>query len=276
MRIYIDVEATEGGELLQIGCVTETNERYGVCLRPQFTPVTPRITALTGITPENAAGAEDTLTGIIDLMTWVSNQNTGNGVCCFSFGKNDAKFFHQTRDMYLRNGTDANVPGMKALEWFGKNIINCQNTIYQAFGHKGLSLRSYFLTMNNQPIPNEHNALTDAVYLFKIMNAIDSGWKLPEDAEIIKFQKPKLPSKATAAEAGGTLTSDLKRKVVAYWVNTKGKENTAIFSDCITAAKALCTAAIQSGRSHEQAGYGVLNAAINGETYCGRKFFLVD
>lgn len=275
MRIYIDVEATEGGELLQIGCVTEENQRFGVCVRPEFTPVTPRITALTGITADDARLADALFPSLCNLVNWALEQDKGNGIHFFSFGKNDAKFFRKTLDMYKNYGTDPNEPGMKALAWMASNITNCQSTIYNAYRQKGLSLRSYFLTMNNQPLPDQHNALVDAVYLYKIMTAIDSGWTLPEGAEIIKFIKPALPSKVTPAQAGGTLTQDLNRKVVAYWVNSKGKENTGIFSDCMTAAKALCQAAVQAGRTHEQAGYGVLNAAITGTSYCGRQFFLV-
>lgn len=276
MRIYLDIEATEFGELLQLGCVTEDNERYGVCVQPAFTKVTPRITALTGITQEDADEATPLFEGVIDLVNWAVQQDNGCGVEFFAFGKNDREFLHKTYHMHLDNGKSKEDAGMKALGWLINKTHNCAKVIYEAFGKAGMSLRSYFLTMDNQPLPHEHNALVDAVYLYKIMTAIDSGWRLPEGAEIVKFHKPALPPRTTETSVEVADHEQLQRKVICYYVNNKGVEKVQVFQNILACAKAMCQQAINAKAPAIKVAYRVLEAAINGDSYCNRKFFLVD
>lgn len=274
MIVYMDIEATEAGEILQIGCVTQHNQRFGICTRPEFTPVTPRITALTGITQEDADESMSLNKALFILIDWLNQQS--EDIQIYAFGKNDIGFIQKTYDFYFLNGKSPDDPLMQRLKYLKLKTANCQSYIYNAFRYKGLSLRSYYLTMNNQPLPHDHNAMTDAVYLYQIMSAIDSGWTLPDGAEIVKFHKPTLPPKVDPCEANGTMTADLNRKVVAYYVNNKGKDCAQVFPNCVAAARALCQQAINSGSDQIEAGRRVLDAALAGTYYCNRKFFLVD
>lgn len=273
MRIFVDLEATEAGEIISIGAVTEENQRFFGLMAPKYSRITPRITALTGITEEDAEKfpwAENTIQNFVD---WAVAQNRGNGVHFFTFGKNDGGFVQRTRNFYADQWGVNKMVHM--LEWIRNNMSNGAAPIYNAFRKPLISLRSAYYTYKHVTEKSEiHNPVEDAVMFKELVEAAESGWQLPKDAELVKVTKPVLPS--ADANKGIDLPGELNRKVVAYW--QKGNtDKTGVYPTLIHAAKALCTQAIQVNKlSPTQAAYRILNAAVNGEFYCNRKFFLVD
>lgn len=274
MRIFVDLEATEAGEVIAIGAVTEEDVRFFGMMAPKYSRITPRITALTGITEEEAADwpqAEDTVRRFVN---WAQAQDAGIGIHFFTFGKNDGGFIQRTRNFYA-DQWGANEIVME-FDWIRANMSNGAAPIYNAFRKPLISLRSAYLTYkrNETLDTNIHNPVEDAVMFKELVEAAESGWTLPDGAELVKVVKPVMPPRD--ANRGVSMDEVLDRKVIAYW--QKGNNDRCqVFPNLINAAKALCTQAVQIDKlSPEQAAYRVLNAAINGETYCNRKFFLVD
>lgn len=279
MRIFVDLEATEGGEILAIGAVTDNDSRFFAVVKPEFTKLTPRIMALTGYDEQTMAGAQDITSAIAKFTHWALAQSGalslgGNiGLHFFTFGKNDREFVQKTRDLHF------NANGMSdlvhQLDWMKGNMSNGASPIYTAFKRPLISLRSAYYTYKNTPSEGAviHNPVEDAVMFKELVEAAEGGWKLPADAEIVKVSKPVLPPKDSNNGMG--VPEDLNRKVIAYW--QKGaKERVQLYPNLIAAAKNLCTQAIQIDHvAPEQAAYRLLNAAITGESYCNRKFFLV-
>lgn len=273
MRIFVDLEATEGGEILAIGAVTDNDSRFFAVVKPEFTKLTPRIMALTGYDEQTMEGATDITSAVYKFVQW-SLQWVTAGVHFFTFGKNDREFIQKTRDLHF------NAKGMSELvhqlDWIKGNMSNGASPIYSAFKRPLISLRSAYYTYKNTPSEGAviHNPVEDAVMFKELVEAAEGGWKLPADAEIVKVSKPVLPPKD--ANNGMGVPEDLNRKVIAYW-QRGGKERVQLYPNLISAAKSLCTQAIQIDHvSPEQAAYRLLNAAITGDSYCNRKFFLVD
>lgn len=273
MRIFVDFEATEAGEIIAVGAVTESDKRYFSVCKPLFTPLTERITALTGITEDTLKDAAPFSAVCADLVNWAIGHNTGSGVHFFSFGKNDRGFVNKTLDLYQSHGYDELTT--RHMTFLSNFLSNGAHPIYQAFRRPLVGLRSAYLTYKNDTgdLHQSHNPLDDALMFKELLEAAEDGWTLPEDAEIVKVSKPTLPKKAPKEDFN--TPDELHRTVVVYW--RKGNQDrSAVYRDLIGAAKGTCTKALNAGVSPEQAAYRVLNAAINGESYCDRKFFLVD
>lgn len=277
MRIFVDFEATEAGEIIAIGAVTDTNARFFGTMAPKYSRITPRITALTGITEEEAENfpaAEDT---VRSFVAWALNQGKDSGFHFFTFGKNDSGFAQKTRDFYA--GQWGAVEIVMQLDFIRAHMSNGAAPIYEAFRKPLVSLRSAYLTYKhnyNVGVDAIHNPVEDAVMFKELVEAAEGGWMLPEDAEMVKAIKPTMPSKDV--NKGVIIPGELDHRIVAYWVQKKtGKGIAQVFENAIHAARAICNqATMYGGIDSIQAAYRVLNAAINGETYCGRKFFLVD
>lgn len=272
MRIYLDLEATEGGEIIAIGAVAENGKRFFSAIRPRFTPVTPRIAVLTGITADEAEEFPLAETAIPRFVNWVLEQDTGLGIVFLTFGENDKCFAKKTLAFYKEDcGTPDSV--LEGLSWLIANMSDCSLLIHKAFRRPNISLRSAYLTLRETELSPIHNPVEDALALKELIDLILGGWTLPENATVVKATKPNLPPKMKEI-----IPENLNRKVVAYWVQSKtNKDMTCVFSDCVKAATTLCGQAIQQGQTDKyQVATRVLNAAITGESYCGRKFFLVD
>lgn len=274
MRIFVDIEATEAGEILALGAVADNNERFFSAVRPIFSRVTPRITVITGVTQDQADEFPTPANVIPHFIEWAIRQGGTYGVHFFTFGKNDRQFVEKTRAFWANEDKTLNI--VAQLGWIAANMSNGAAPIYDAFRRPLISLRSAYLTYKETNIKPEHCSLEDAVMFKELIDAVENGWTLPDGARIVKITKPVLPPKDV--NHGEQIPKDLDRKVVAYWVRRKdGSDQSAVYANCIVAAKALCTQAIQTGKLDPiQAGYRVLNAAVIGETYCDRKFFLVD
>lgn len=275
MRIFVDLEATEAGEIIAIGAVTEDNQRFFGVMTPRFSRVTPRITTLTGITEEEADQFPPAELTIERFVRWAMDQATDIGLHFFTFGKNDGGFVQRTRDFYAAHPDWAQDNTVKRLDWIRANMSNGADPIYKAFNKPLISLRSAYFTYKHEVEgDNTHNPVQDAVWFKELVEAAESGWRLPEGTELVKVIKPVMPAKDP--NKGMDIPDELNRKVIAYW-QRGNKDRCEVFPTLINAAKAICTQAVQgNGLSPEQAAYRVLNAAINGESYCNRKFFLVD
>lgn len=274
MRIFLDFEATEAGEIIAIGAVAEDDSRYFAVCKPQFSPLTERITLLTGITDEVLLTANPYWMVARDFQQWCMMRDCEGRTRLYSFGKNDKAYAQFTLNAYMAH--DYTAPAVvNPMAWVAANIENGANPIYKAFNRPLVGLRSAYLTYKNDTgdLHQSHNPLDDALMFRELVMAAEDGWRLPEEAELIKIDKPKLPAKAPKEDF--TSPTELHRTVVCYW-NKGNQDKSAVYRDLITAAKALCTKAINSGVSPEQAAYRVLQAAMNGETYCGRRFFLVS
>lgn len=274
MRIFVDLEATEAGEVIAIGAVAENNFRFFSVMAPKYSRITPRITALTGITEEEAEKWVDAEHAIRSFVEWAQKQGAGLGVHFFTFGKNDGGFIQRTRNFYA-DQWGANEIVMQ-LDWIRANMSNGAAPIYDAFRKPLISLRSAYFTYKNAVSDGVdiHNPEKDAIMFKELVEAVEGGWRLPEGAELIKVSKPVMPPKDI--NQGRNVPEELNRKVIAYW--QKGNsDKVQVFPNLIIAAKSLCTKAIQFDKlDPTKAAYRVLNAAINGESYCSRKFFLVD
>lgn len=274
MRIFVDLEATEAGEVIAIGAVAENNFRFFSVMAPKYSRITPRITALTGITEEEAEKWVDAEHAVRSFVEWAQEQDAGLGVHFFTFGKNDGGFIQRTRNFYA-DQWGANEIVMQ-LDWIRANMSNGAAPIYDAFRKPLISLRSAYFTYKNAASDSAdiHNPVKDAIMFKELVEAVEDGWRLPEGAELVKVSKPVMPPKDI--NHGRNVPEELDRKVVAYW--QKGNsDKVQVFQNLIIAAKSLCNKAIQFDKlDPTQAAYRVLNAAINGESYCSRKFFLVD
>lgn len=274
MRIFVDLEATEAGEIIAIGAVTEENERFFGLMAPVYSRITPRIAAITGITEEDAELFPQPVETIQKFVDWARNQDKGIGIHFFTFGSNDGGFVQRTRNFHADQWGACAVVMM--LDWVKANMSNGASPVYKAFRRPLISLRSAYLTYkhNETDVATVHNPVEDAVMFKELVEAAENGWTLPENAELVKVAKPVMPPKDI--NHGVHIDEVLDRKVVAYW-QKGGSDRCQVFPNLILAAKSLCTHAIQVSKlSPEQAAYRVLNAAINGEPYCNRKFFLVD
>lgn len=272
MRIYLDLEATEGGEIIAIGAVAENGKRFFSAVRPRFTPVTPRIAVLTGITADEAEEFPLAETAIPRFVNWALKQDAGIGIVFLTFGENDKHFVQTTLAFYKEDcGTPDSV--LNGLSWLIANMADCSYLIRNTFRRPNISLRSAYLTLRETELSPIHNPVEDALALKELIDLILGGWTFPENATVVKATKPNLPPKMKEI-----IPENLNRKVVAYWVQSKtNKDMTCVFSDCVKAATTLCGQAIQQGQTDKyQVATRVLNAAITGESYCGRKFFLVD
>ena len=273
MRIFLDFEATEAGEIIAIGAVAEDDSRYFAVCKPQFTPLTERITALTGIDERTLENANPYWMVARDFQTWCKMRDASGETYLYSFGKNDRGFAQLTLNMYRSHGYDSPAC-LNPMAWVYANLENGANPIYKAFNRPLVGLRSAYLTYKNDTgdLHQSHNPLDDAIMFRELVLAAEDGWRLPQGAELVKVEKPVLPSKAPKEDF--CTPAELHRTVVCYW--TKGNQDkSAVYRDLVTAAKALCTKAINSGVSPEQAAYRVLQAALNGDSYCDRRFFLV-
>lgn len=275
MRFYLDLEATEYGEVLAIGAVAEDGSRFQKVVRPTYSPLTERITALTGIDERAIANAPSFIEVANDFQFWAWTHALNDQCDILTFGKNDGTFLRKTYDLFYTHG--ASPDDVEPMIWLINRTHNGADPIYQAFNQNMISLRSAYLTYieneSTKTLNGAHLPVEDAAMFKTLFEAVEDGWTLPEGTNVVLVKKPTLPPKQPKEDFN--TPDELHRTVVVYW-RRGNQDKCAVYRDILTAAKATCTKALNAGITPEQAAFRALDAAINGESYCDRKFFLVN
>lgn len=167
MKVYIDVEATEAGEIIALGAVSSNGKEFYELVQPIFSKLTPMIHKLTGITDAELERAARLDSVLIHFYNWLYEQSRAIFQWKFySYGNADIGFFK-------------------------KSIKNCRNDIAYLLGcqiiatlqDSSLDVKKFFKQqaklqhvynyIQNQNGKQKHNALEDANMLYKVVDYME-------------------------------------------------------------------------------------------------------
>lgn len=158
--IFVDFEATEKtNEILSIGAMDETgkNKFYTLAKPNKLTSITPRISELTGLTPEMFEDAPSLQVAFTTFYDWVLNTaEDGKSNHIFVYGNNDRIFL---------KGVVKYCPSLKdKVDFILKKIINFDKfaCIITHKSFQAISLFKCYQTFYDDTNKQSHNALDDA------------------------------------------------------------------------------------------------------------------
>lgn len=162
MKIFIDFEATELGEIIAIGAKTAEQEFYSL-VKPEFSKLTPMIKKLTHITQEELNEANN-LNRVLDkLFDWCDGQCPGNFNWEFySYGDADVIFLKKSlRNCYTH----------AAYSIACQMIATMQDAseLTKDFFKQQVKLQHVYNFIQQREGKQQHNALEDAKMLEKVM-----------------------------------------------------------------------------------------------------------
>lgn len=162
MKIFIDFEATEKGEIIAVGAKTADKEFYSL-VKPQFSKLTPNIKRLTYISEEDLNKANVLDKVFKDLANWLDEQNSAAYTWEFySYGNADIDFLKKS----LRN-----CKSSTSYQLACQMIATMQDAfeLTKDFFKQQVKLQQVYNYVKQQDNKQRHNALEDAKMLEYVM-----------------------------------------------------------------------------------------------------------
>ena len=170
MNYFIDFEATQfSNGIISIGCVDENGKTFYSIVNTKH-KVTPFITDLTGITPEEVHKAPSQEIVFEEMFDWIFNDNKENLPHFFCYGNCD-------KDFVKHNFQDCQ--SFKARAMLGYLYTDMQDYTSMVKMHFGLckniSLKKVYEYYKKEEIVQAHNSLEDALMLKFIYENIQAN-----------------------------------------------------------------------------------------------------
>lgn len=154
MNYYLDFEATQQGEIISIGIVSEDDKTFYSLVKPAQTEITPYITDITGITEQELQEAPNIDKTLLEMWCWLGRDGFVNNNF-YAYGA-DAKFIEKT---LASCKSDIGYMIATALK---QKLQDCTREVWKFFrGSLKLNLAYEYITQT--PHEQNHNALDDAI-----------------------------------------------------------------------------------------------------------------
>lgn len=189
MRYFIDFEATQpGNEIISVGVVSETGEKFCSYAKPAFSHLTPYITQMTGITETDLAQAPTLDQVFTNLYNWVSMKEKKYSNWKFIvFGSSD-KDFIKTSAAALTSNEATLLAAVMLL-----NLQDYSKIASQFFKCK-VSLIKAFNYVEEQARLQKHDALEDAMMLSAVAHYVENNEPLASnpfvDPVVVNIKMP--------------------------------------------------------------------------------------
>lgn len=190
MKFYIDFEATQPeNEIIAIGAVAENGATFYTLVKPQLSSISPYVSQLTHISPEDLEKAPNIDKALIDFDLWVMSQESDIMNCQFIAYGNDDKFIKST------------LPAIKDQHAFTvaailmAKIEDCYDATRKFF-HGTIKLVHAFNYVQSVETEQKHNPLEDAMMLQKVYEYTQTHEPLPAHplsknfSEIVDYKSP--------------------------------------------------------------------------------------
>ena len=173
MKFYIDFEATQPeNEIIAIGAVAENGATFHTLVKPQLSSISPYVSQLTHISPEDLATAPTINKALIDFDIWVMSQESDIMKCRFIAYGDDGKFIKHT----LPAITNEHAFTVAAI--LMAKIEDCFDETRKFF-HGTIKLIHAFNYVQAVETEQKHNPLEDAMMLQKVYEYTQTHEPLP-------------------------------------------------------------------------------------------------
>ena len=190
MKFYIDFEATQPeNEIIAIGAVAENGATFHTLVKPQLSSISPYVSQLTHISPEDLEKAPNIDKALIDFDLWMMSQESDIMKCRFIAYGDDGKFIKST----LPAITDDHAFTCAAI--LMAKIENCYDETRKFF-HGTIKLVHAFNYVQAAETEQKHNPLEDAMMLQKVYEYTQTHEPLPAHplsknfSEIVEYKSP--------------------------------------------------------------------------------------
>ena len=190
MKFYIDFEATQPeNEIIAIGAVAENGATFHTLVKPQLSSISPYVSQLTHISPEDLEKAPNIDKALIDFDLWMTSQESDIMKCRFIAYGDDSKFIKST------------LPAIKDERAFTiaailmAKIEDCYDATRKFF-HGTIKLVHAFNYVQSVETEQKHNPLEDAMMLQKVYEYTQTHEPLPAHplnknfSEIVEYKSP--------------------------------------------------------------------------------------
>lgn len=166
MKYFIDFEATQySNEIISVGCIKEDGQSFYSLVAPVEGKITPFITNLTGITAEMVKNAMSPDVVFDNMYHWVFDND--NDPEFYVWGNTDVDFVRHT---FKRTNL---LTARLILGYMSGSIRDYAKVFCKKYKLSSCSLIKAFKCIEPNAEQN-HNALDDAMMLYKIVNNIDN------------------------------------------------------------------------------------------------------
>ena len=173
MRFYIDFEATQPeNEIIAIGAVAENGATFHTLVKPQLSSISPYVSQLTHISPEDLEKAPNIDKALIDFDLWMMSQESDIMKCRFIAYGDDSKFVKSTLPAITNDHAFTCAAILMA------KIENCYEETRKFF-HGTIKLIHAFNYVQSVETEQQHNPLEDAMMLQKVYEYTQTHDPLP-------------------------------------------------------------------------------------------------
>ena len=190
MKFYIDFEATQPeNEIIAIGAVAENGATFHTLVKPQLSSISPYVSQLTHISPEDLEKAPNIDKALIDFDLWMMSQESDIMKCRFISYGDDDKFVKST----LPAITNEHAFTVAAI--LMAKIEDCSAETKRFF-HGTIKLVHAFNYVQAVETEQKHNPLEDAMMLQKVYEHMQTHEPLPAHplsknfSEIVDYKSP--------------------------------------------------------------------------------------
>ena len=190
MRFYIDFEATQPeNEIIAIGAVAENGATFHTLVKPQLSSISPYVSQLTHISPEDLEKAPNIDKALIDFDLWMMSQESNIMNCRFIAYGDDSKFVKSTLPAITNDHAFTCAAILMA------KIEDCYDETRKFF-HGTIKLVHAFNYVQSVETEQKHNPLEDAMMLQKVYEYTQTHEPLPAHplnknfSEIVDYKSP--------------------------------------------------------------------------------------
>ena len=190
MKFYIDFEATQpANEIIAIGACAENGATFHTLVKPQLSSISPYVSQLSHISPEDLATAPTINKALIDFDIWMTAQESNIMNCRFISYGDDDKFIKHTLPAITNEHAFTVAAVLMA------KIEDCSAETKRFF-HGTIKLVHAFNYVQSVETEQKHNPLEDAMMLQKVYEYTQTHEPLPAHplnknfSEIVEYKSP--------------------------------------------------------------------------------------
>lgn len=190
MKFYIDFEATQPeNEIIAIGAVAENGATFHSLVKPQLSSISPYVSQLTHISPEDLEKAPNIDKALIDFDLWMMSQESNIMKCRFIAYGDDSKFVKSTLPAITNDHAFTCAAILMA------KIEDCYDETRKFF-HGTIKLVHAFNYVQSVETEQKHNPLEDAMMLQKVYEYTQTHEPLPAHplsknfSEMVDYKSP--------------------------------------------------------------------------------------
>lgn len=211
MKFYIDFEATQPeNEIIAIGAVAENGATFHTLVKPQFSSISPYISQMTHISPEDLEKAPNIDKALINFDLWMMSQESDIMKCRFIAYGDDSQFVKSTLPAITNDHAFTCAAILMA------KIEDCSGETKKFF-HGTIKLIHAFNYVQAAETEQKHNPLEDAMMLQKVYEHIQTHDPLPAH--------PLNPSFNAAIS-----NASVKMPSGTFWCRTSMKKSAQVYN----------------------------------------------